>query len=60
MSKPQQKNVTHKHFKPNQYEAHATHYLLEPQVSFNLGIKMNSTFCKLQLRFDNGSHVSQP
>ncbi len=27
------KNVTHKHLNPNQYKVHATHFLLESQVS---------------------------
>jgi hypothetical protein len=32
---PNKKDVTCKRLKPNQYEAHATHYLLESQISFN-------------------------
>jgi hypothetical protein len=32
---PNKKDVTRKRLKPNQYETHATHYLLEYQISFN-------------------------
>jgi hypothetical protein len=39
------KDVTQKHIRAHQYEVHATHYLLETQVSFTLGFQASSKFC---------------